>query len=431
MTTGISVIPAGDELAQSGKTPVLAGPKYSSGTLGSSLPRVPWLDGFRGIGILSVILVHCLLPTQGGGTRTADRMFDWTLLNFGPLAMDMFFAMSGFLITSILERTRLAERPIRTFYFRRILRIVPLYYGFLLLALFSSSYLPASMVGHPHGPAWEFAFLTNFLLSFHGDSATGTFFPHFWTLAVEEQFYLFWPLVLLLQPRRLNEKTCLWLIGFSLVFRSVIAFGTNLHFLGYPFAPTNGPNYAAYFLTPGRLDGLIAGALVALLRARRPVFLRRIVRPAMAWSAVAIVVFVPACTEIRHLGQSSLSYALYFSVLPFASSIFFAALIGWIATNPQERNPKWLAGKGLSSIARYSYGMYAFHMPVIILLLYGKFAYSGVEIRGYALPYTLYFFCVVAGISYLLGYLSWHFFEKRFLLLAPRYQYKAEVAGSI
>jgi peptidoglycan/LPS O-acetylase OafA/YrhL len=431
MTTTVSGISEGEELAQNSLAAPIKAHADSDRLPSPSLPRVPWLDGLRGIGILSVILVHCALATRASGTRTVDRLFGMTVDNFGPIGMELFFAISGFLITSILERTRAADRPIRTFYFRRILRILPLYYGFLLLVLFSFSHLPPVMVGQRHDMVWYFTFLTNFFLGFHGDNAAGTFFPHFWSLAVEEQFYIFWPLVLLWQPVRLNEKTCLVLIGFSLAFRSVVAFGTNFHFFGYPFVQTTGMNFSAYFLTPGRLDGLLAGSLVALLGARRPAFLGRVVKPAMAWSGVAGVVLILACVEVQRLGRQSLSEAVWLIVLPFTASIFFAALIGWIATNPPERNPKWLAGKNLASVARYSYGMYAFHMPIIILLLYRKFAYDRVEIRGYGLPYTLYFFVVVSGISYLLGYLSWHFFEKRFLLLAPRYRYRVEAAESI
>ena len=99
--------------------------------------------------------------------------------------------------------------------------------------------------------------------------------------------------------------------------------------------------------------------------------------------------------------------------------------------NAEENNPRWLVSPVLTSVARYSYGMYALHVPIITWLFYKKLVVQRSPVAGFDLPYRIYFFILIAGLSYAVGLISWHLYEKQLLKLAPRYRYsrKAQVSA--
>ena len=168
---------------------------------------IPALDGLRGIAIILVMLHHFTYyrPTSGIDALIGSVLF------FGWTGVDLFFVLSGFLITGILLDTRGSERYFTSFYARRTLRIFPLYYLVLFLAFVVLPKFPAVhpvLAGQadvpPQWPYW--LYLTNFSIADRGwvhgwvDVA--------WSLAIEEQFYLVWPLVIWLCPPRLVAWLC-------------------------------------------------------------------------------------------------------------------------------------------------------------------------------------------------------------------------------
>ncbi len=168
---------------------------------------IPALDGLRGIAIILVMLHHFTnyRPTSGIDGLIGSVVFFWWT------GVDLFFVLSGFLITGILLDTRGSERYFTTFYARRILRIFPLYYLVLFLAFVVLPKFPAVhpvLAGQadlpPQWPYW--LYLTNFSIADrgwgHGWVDVG------WSLAIEEQFYLVWPLVIWLCPPRLVALLC-------------------------------------------------------------------------------------------------------------------------------------------------------------------------------------------------------------------------------
>lgn len=384
--------------------------------------RVPAIDALRAIAILSVILFHSIVSTRTIGVRTLDRFVEYGIAVVQPVAMDLFFTISGYLITSILDGTRNADRPLRTFYLRRALRIVPLFYAFLLGVVIFLPSLPSVMIGSPGSIAWHFGFLTNFALIVNGNSGVGALFPHFWTLAVEEQFYVLWPLLILLQPARRNLKACLVVLVLSLVTRTVLSFGSSFHLFTLPFDPKETILWILVF-TPAHLDGLALGAIAALLERRNPVLLKKMARRLIAVGLVGIAITIAIVASPSARG--GLAEAVWVTAMPFLSSVVFASLIAVLAMGAEADTPRWMTWPPLLSVARYSYGMYAFHIPLITLIFYFDFVRQRVDIRGYDLPYRLYFFVVVASISYGLGFMSWHLYEKHFLKLRPRYRYSA------
>jgi peptidoglycan/LPS O-acetylase OafA/YrhL len=222
-----------------------------------SLPRVPQLDGVRGIAILLVLIwhyVYCQL--------TSDAVRQLRILraiNLTWSGVDLFFVLSGFLIAGILIDHRGARNYFQVFYVRRACRIFPLYVLVLALALGAAAIIPATfpsrawLLARPL-PWWSYATLTqNIWMAMRGD-----FGPNWlgitWSLAVEEQFYLVIPLVIYLVSRRT-------LLGAALA-----------GVLAAPLLRALFPGFRAFVDAPWRADSLLSGVCLAIM-VRSPSFL--------------------------------------------------------------------------------------------------------------------------------------------------------------
>src|SRR5664279_3619422 len=215
-----------------------------------SLPSLPTLDGLRGIAVMLVLCVHLV---SGGHHNPILRLF-FTATSFGWSGVDLFFVLSGFLITRILLSTKGYEGYFRNFYMRRVLRIFPLYYGvltatFLLAPLLLAGPKPGLsqlwfwFYGQNLSPALEKADLAipnplNFAYS------------HLWSLAVEEQFYLIWPAIVWLTSVPTLKKIC----GVIAISAAVLRIGSVL--AGFHVNIT-------YGVTLFRMDALAIGGLIA------------------------------------------------------------------------------------------------------------------------------------------------------------------------
>jgi peptidoglycan/LPS O-acetylase OafA/YrhL len=214
--------------------------------------QIPALDGLRGVAIIAVLCSHLIWPSP-----SFDGI-DRVLFN-GWVGVDLFFVLSGFLITRILCETRDEPGYFRRFYVRRSLRIFPIYYLFLailflvvpLILRLSHEEMSTSLRDLIDRQGWYWSYLVNVLQASNHAAIDRQWSAHFWSLAVEEQFYLFWPAVVLLVPRRQLATLCVAIVLFALAGRIWIASGTN------PFT--------AFVSMPTRLDALAAGAFVAAL----------------------------------------------------------------------------------------------------------------------------------------------------------------------
>lgn len=309
--------------------------------------HIPALDGLRGIALLAVMSCHLLFASTVSTFDLLDR-----IALRGWLGVDLFFVLSGFLITGILVDTRDGEGYFANFYKRRALRILPIYYLLLVVLL---AIVPAVswLLGRPMGDglarvrtnqAWYWTYFVNLVqLRFPNSDLFWT--GHLWSLSVEEQFYLLWPAIVLATPRRYLAKLCVFLIAAAALLRAAWLYARM-------------PIIGVYVLTPMRMDSLAVGALVAVL-ARTPdgtLALRRWYRPI---GGIALAVAIPLFVL---WGDTSASRAMALGGYSTAA-IVFGALIVWLLDDPLPRRLFELPA--LRRAGRVSYGAYLYHLPLI------------------------------------------------------------------
>jgi peptidoglycan/LPS O-acetylase OafA/YrhL len=324
----------------------------------------PALDGLRALAFLLVFGHHYLQ------------------LPWGWAGVDLFFVLSGFLITGILFDTRNDIHRVRNFYVRRTLRIFPLYYGVMLSLLLMQPLVhwqlnwlwmvwPAYLGNfarfiHPYqiGDAWQrLADFQPYGVPRHGHALL--FLGHFWSLCVEEQFYLFWPwLVFGIRDRRKLLLICAATLPLCLIARI-----TGQHLL---------PNWmleneVLYRATPFRIDALLLGGLIALVL--RGAHRQMILRVARIGFPVYVVILL-LCALLSVHGKISQLYAPYptwvYTWGLFAIDILSAFLI-LVVIHPNSFSYKVFSAPALRWIGRISYGAYILHdMPHLIYLRIGS-----------------------------------------------------------
>jgi peptidoglycan/LPS O-acetylase OafA/YrhL len=368
----------------------------------------PALDGIRGLAILGVVASHIFPGTPGNNV-----LYQWLyrFLTFGAAGVDLFFTLSGFLITGILVDSLSDQQYFRKFYARRALRIFPLYYGTLLVLLILTPWLGIQW----HHELWSLAF---YLQNTRAAAPLYTFasrvsLGHFWSLAVEEQFYLVWPLlVFFIRDVRKLLWACLTLSVVSFVLRYVLL----THHVPYPAVNAN---------TLCRADSLLAGgALALLLRTRAYASVLRAGRWIFAASSIGLVLLSFTGDRLQpSLIKFACLYTIYCTVLALCS----ANLINWSLSNSvSARLFQW---KPLRFMGKYSYGIYILHLIVFTalqpLLRRGLLHFSKNKSIGILATGLIAF-----GLSVLLAYASYHLYEKQFLRLKRYFRYdKPEALG--
>ena len=351
--------------------------------------RIPALDGLRGIAILLVLLMHAGFPGIAVDSSVSAPLLHgylWVAL-LGWCGVDVFFVLSGFLITGILVRARGSPHYFRDFYARRALRIFPLYYAVLALLFVV---LPRPAVAAPDEAWTSLLYLQNWLYgtrgAFSDPARTIT-----WSLAIEEQFYLLWPaLVLWTSPRGL-QRLCVATIVGAIALRAALLLGGAEH---------------VYFLTPCRLDALAAGALLAVVPLPTPRFGQLATLAGAAGLAGAAAYAGSPLTEQSPCMQG---FGLVASLLLAVGLLVLVRGDGLVA--------RWARWRWLGVFGRYSYCLYLTHVLVIEVVGQWWLERAGGWAREWPLAWVL--MLTVGSIAASLGvsFASWHLFEKWFLQL--------------
>jgi len=350
---------------------------------------VPALDGIRAVAALMVMCLH--FTTLEGipvGLRKASLV--------GQTGVDLFFVLSGFLITRILLLSRTSGTYFSHFYIRRALRILPLYYLFLVIYFFVRPWL----LGIPQAPlahqVWAWLFLENVPLTFPGLVTDGP--SHYWSLAVEEHFYLLWPLLVFFLARE-RLQAALWLFVLVPPLVRVVLLWQGV---------------GVYYFTLCRMDGLALGALAACLYRKERMGSRALVLVGRALT-IALVLALLAM-----FWKFSGSHAQWLQVvkLSFIPAFYFGVMMFCLIDPASGLLRGALSLAPLRWLGKISYGLYVFH-PLAFSLV------ARVAVISRDPWMVLVTFATFLAVTIILAFVSYEYFESPILRLKDRFQYGA------
>ena len=366
--------------------------------------HIPALDGVRGIAILMVLFEH--FTPKYYATNSLPLRFIEQLAHSCWMGVDLFFVLSGFLITGILLRARSSPRYFISFYGRRALRIFPIYYLVLVLVFLSpwlvtqSNDVKRMLSLWP----WYWFYATNYLIALRGsfqplDSRT-LGLGHFWSLAVEEHFYLLWPTIVWICSERTLARVCLAIMATAFALRCWAAWvGHDLIYL--------------YVTTHCRMDSLAVGALLAVLvRQREPrILLRRYKWVALSAGAATVII-----SALQQRGLQTALTIVEYSIVALAFAAFIClSLCG-------GRVSRMVSSRPLRFFGIYSYGIYIYHGLFATKLTetfsIKKMSFNTGHLWLGILPH--YVLCI--GIPLVVAILSYHLIEMHFLKLKRFFQ---------
>ncbi len=352
------------------------------------------MDGVRGLAILAILVFHLFVSNNVASSRLVQM-----LLNVRDLlwvGVTLFFVLSGFLITGILFDTQGSETYFRTFYGRRALRIFPLYYGFLGALLLLTRPLHLDW----HGQAYRLlTYTTNipFTREWVDNPALFINLRHFWSLAVEEQFYLIWPVVLFwLRSWRAVFTAALTGAALSLAFRTAVELSGS--------TPMN-------HTLPGCMDALLLGGALALLV--RSGYRERVLR----WGA-PLFLCAAALTLAEALTHRDFEWGTSTYLTTIGMTVISLGATGLVAASLRAGSitQAICSNSVLRFFGRYSYGLYVYHYSIAATLTMP--ARAALEAHGVSRAAAILGVgAMVGAISVVAAVLSYHLFEQRFLRL--------------
>jgi peptidoglycan/LPS O-acetylase OafA/YrhL len=362
------------------------------------------LDGVRGLAILMVV-VHNASWIQSHEAPSFIIKLTIAVTSTWWVGVSLFFVLSGVLITGILVTDRGSPGYFQSFFVRRALRIFPLYYAFLAIAFF----VGPRVIDNPEWQAsvrdnqlWYWTYLQNW----PRDNGAIAGLPHLWSLAVEEQFYLVWPVVVLLIPPRILAAVCFAIVAITPVIR-FMALSLSL------------PHAKTFVYAVARWDALAIGALIAILLhgERGRAWLQQYAFPVAGLSLTALLFFV-AIHRGFHAGDPEVD--VYGQLL---IAVLFAAVIGGTVVSAGTIGTalqRALSRPWLRFLGKYSYAIYLFHAPMHHLSApqLSHWVNSGEPLQVLLKLVAYDAFVLASSIG--LALLSWNILEKPFLQLRNR-----------
>lgn len=352
---------------------------------GIQIPKyIPQFDGLRGIAILAVLFAHLSYMHSIGFAH---------LFQYGRTGVDLFFVLSGFLITGILLDTKHLHGYFKNFYARRALRIWPLYYGILFLFFFLLPVLFPHYLFYTDRKTWPYFVTYTQNLFFHYERSiplTPT-----WSLAVEEQYYMFWAPVVFLFGRKSLRNILLGMIVFSFCFRVISSLrGAPLDFI--------------HNFTLCRLEPLAAGGLAALWLRSEKCTPAKWARGGMMALAIGLAGVAIALVD---WGIDGPIYSY-----PFLAAAYAGVLALSLTANPANTLVgRTLTQRWLAYVGKISYGVYLMHVPIFmgIDLATRKL----LETSQFSMPKQVLIVCVAFAATFLAASISWFCFEQPILRL--------------
>lgn len=352
----------------------------------------PSLDGLRAIAVTLVFLHH----------------FNSTVFSLGWIGVNLFFVLSGFLITTVILNSVTQPNFFKNFYIRRTLRIFPLYYLAIIIFLIILPYWSSKEIYISSKETfWYFFFyVQNVYISIKG--ANAGYLGHFWTLAVEEQFYILWPLIVFLNYKNTKRLIVVTLIGIStaIILREYLIFTQVSKLFVNVFTFTN-------------VDSLLLGSLLAILHHTKNAdwIIKR-----MKYAVLLSVVFFSLFLVSYSFGYLEAFKGTFLSV-SFGSFIFY--LFYHDETNTPTIISNLFMNKILQNIGKWSYGFYVWHYPIILICMpkaHLVLNFLPPLIKESVLCFMLFL------ITTFVSALSYNYFEKYFLKLKSKFEYKPDAA---
>src|SRR5215213_9450361 len=336
----------------------------------------PGLDVLRGLAISIVVFYHNF------GSVSFFRL--------GWLGVDLFFALSGFLITDLLLNSRDNKYYFKNFYIRRILRIFPIYYLVLIIffsfspILFSQKDPTSTFSYYNNNKAWFWSYFQNWLMV-HKGMPPVPFLSHFWSLAIEEQFYLVWPfMIFFIRKLEVFKKLIVALIIIAIIVRLSV-------WLAYPHEVEK-----FYCSTFTRMDSLLMGCLLSVhLNQGKQISRKAIWIVGYCFAAIILL-------SLLLFGNLRQDNALFPTIGYTVTAAFFSSLIYLFLAKEKQliSGLKYLGG--LRFMGKISYGIYVYHIPIYLLLSTGLNRISEKLSLGFPLNNALF----ISGLSIVLTLLA-------------------------
>jgi peptidoglycan/LPS O-acetylase OafA/YrhL len=352
----------------------------------------PALDGIRGVAILLVVFFH---------------NFNFvSYFAFGWLGVDLFFVLSGFLISNILITTLDQKHSLRNFYIKRILRIFPLYYSvliFVLIILPGFFSFKDELQFYLNNQWWFWCCLQNWLFVLKIPEQTNILL-HFWSLAVEEQFYLIWPITMLIIRKPKPLLLLLAILLAAILILRIAIWHLHVEHLSY---------FSLYTFT--RIDGICIGCMLALIMELDKDFLRR--------NLTAIVGVLTALNfSFFFLNRANAFTFPFFAFVGYTTiALLFALLVYEIVLEQNKIINSIFSNKLLIFFGRLSFGFYIFHWPIYVALnpnLVSFFTFK-INITPFTSQLLSSLICTSAGLC--ISVISYYYFEMYFLKLKARF----------
>ena len=367
----------------------------------SPAKRLPTLDGLRAVAILLVVPHNLNLIATFSGTQLVVAA-----LHRGWIGVQLFFVLSGFLITGLLLDARDSPHYFRSFFVRRALRIFPLYYATLLVLfvlLPAAGLLPSSFKPDPMVALSCWVYFSNWYGPFHPIPETVS---HFWSLASEEQFYLLWPFVV-------HRRSAAW------VMRMCLAIAAASLLLRVAMLVAGSPVQAIYQFLATRMDALALGGAVAAALRIPSIASWALNRRRFMLGASVLSLAAGAAMSRGYFSSSPMTLSLGYTFLAVAFALLVAAGVaadhlgpaGWLGV---------LRWTFLRRVASYSYAMYVLSVPLHFLV--GKPLLSALGFgSSNAIVVDLAYITIGTVLCFLAAAASFHLFEVHFLKLKERF----------